>query len=143
MRIPLVSDLHYDLPQLDWVVHVAPDFDLVVLAGDHLDITSGLSLDAQSAVILKYLGLLQAVARVAVTSGNHELSGPDPDGEQTAGTASSARPQWVWVYHWLPCESPGCWTGCCHYGDQDISDTAAGYATSHRRRRASRERHVP
>ena len=41
-------------------MHVAPDFDLVVLAGDHLYITSGLSLDAQSAVILKHLGLLHA-----------------------------------------------------------------------------------
>lgn len=37
MRILVVSALHYDLPQLDWVVRVAPDFDLVVLAGDHLD----------------------------------------------------------------------------------------------------------
>ncbi len=34
MRILLVSDLHYALPQLDWVVRVGPDFDLVVIAGD-------------------------------------------------------------------------------------------------------------
>jgi len=33
MRILLVSDLHYTLPQLDWVVRAAPRFDLVVLAG--------------------------------------------------------------------------------------------------------------
>ena len=33
MRILLVSDLHYALPQLDWVVRVGPDYDLVVVAG--------------------------------------------------------------------------------------------------------------
>ena len=38
VRILLVSDLHYTLPQLDWVVRSAPSFDLVVLAGDQLDI---------------------------------------------------------------------------------------------------------
>ena len=31
MRILLVSDLHYTLPQLDWVVRAAPSFDLVVM----------------------------------------------------------------------------------------------------------------
>ena len=40
LRILLVSDLHYTLPQLDWVVRAAPRFDLVVLAGDHFDISS-------------------------------------------------------------------------------------------------------
>jgi hypothetical protein len=33
VRILLVSDLHYALPQFDWVVDHAPDFDLVVVAG--------------------------------------------------------------------------------------------------------------
>ena len=66
MRILLVSDLHYTLPQLDWVVRVAPSFDLVVLAGDHLDISSSVSLDAQSVVILRYLSLLQSAGRVVV-----------------------------------------------------------------------------
>ena len=54
MRILLVSDLHYTLPQFDWVVRSAPRFDLVVLAGDHLDISSAVSLDAQSVVVLRY-----------------------------------------------------------------------------------------
>jgi predicted phosphodiesterase len=47
VRILLVSDLHYTLPQLDWVVRSAPSFELVVLAGDQLDISSTVSLDAQ------------------------------------------------------------------------------------------------
>ena len=91
MRILLASDLHYRLPQFDWVVRVAPSFDLVVLAGDHLDISSPVSLDAQSVVVLKYLSLLHAAGAVAVSSGNHDLTGPDAQGEQTALWLAEAR----------------------------------------------------
>jgi predicted phosphodiesterase len=91
LRILLVSDLHYSLPQLDWVVQVAPSFDLVVLAGDHLDIGSTVPLDVQSVVILRYLSLLAAAGRVAVCSGNHDLTGPDAQGEQAALWLAEAR----------------------------------------------------
>lgn len=91
MRILLVSDLHYRLPQLDWVVRVAPSFDLVVMAGDHLDIGSAVSLDAQSVVVLQYLSLLQSAGRVVVSSGNHDLTGPDARGEQAALWLAEAR----------------------------------------------------
>ncbi len=84
MRILLVSDLHYTLPQFDWVVGVAPSFDLVVLAGDMLDISSTVPLNAQSVVVLRYLSLLEAAGKVAVASGNHDLTGPDANGEQSA-----------------------------------------------------------
>lgn len=91
MRVLLVSDLHYTLPQLDWVVKVAPDFDLVVLAGDSLDIASAVPLDAQSVVILRYLNLLKERTQVAVSSGNHDLTGPDDKGEQCALWLAGAR----------------------------------------------------
>jgi len=84
MRLLLVSDLHYSLPQFDWVVRVAPQFDLVAVAGDLLDISSPVPLHAQSVVVLKYLALLHAAGRVAVGSGNHDLTGPDANGEQSA-----------------------------------------------------------
>jgi len=84
VRILLVSDLHYSLPQLDWVVEVAPRFDLVVVAGDNLDISSAVSLDAQTVVVLRYLSMLHASATIAVSSGNHDLTGPDAHGEQAA-----------------------------------------------------------
>lgn len=35
-----VSDLHHTLRQLDWVVAAAGDYEVVVVAGDHLDIGS-------------------------------------------------------------------------------------------------------
>ncbi len=91
MRLLLVSDLHYSLPQLDWLVQVAPSFDLVALAGDQLDIGSAVPLDVQSVVILRYLSLLQAAGRVAVCSGNHDLTGPDVQGEQSALWLAEAR----------------------------------------------------
>lgn len=91
MRILLVSDLHYNLPQLDWVVRVAPSFDLVVLAGDQLDISSPVSLDTQSVVILRYLSLLQEATQVVISSGNHDLTGPDAQGEQAALWLAEAR----------------------------------------------------
>jgi len=105
VRILLVSDLHYTLPQLDWVVRSAPSFDLVVLAGDHLDISSTVSLDAQSVVMLRYLALLQAAGRVAVSSGNHDLTGPDANGEQSAVWLGKARAAGV------PTDGDSLWVG--------------------------------
>ena len=91
MRILLVSDLHYSLPQLDWVVRATPSFDLVVMAGDHLDIGSAVPLDAQSVVILRYLALVKHAGNVVVSSGNHDLTGPDASGEQAAVWLAEAR----------------------------------------------------
>lgn len=81
MRWLLVSDLHYTLPQLDWVHKVAADFDLVVLAGDLLDISSTLVVDAQIVVVLKYLGRISERTRLVVCSGNHDLNARNGAGE--------------------------------------------------------------
>jgi Icc-related predicted phosphoesterase len=84
MRLLLVSDLHYSLPQLDWVVAAGPSFDVVVLAGDSLNISSAVPLDAQSVVVQRYLELIASTTRLVVSSGNHDLTGPDAAGEQSA-----------------------------------------------------------
>src|SRR3954471_993907 len=34
MRALVVADLHYSLPQFDWLLAAAPEFDLVIFAGD-------------------------------------------------------------------------------------------------------------
>ena len=91
MRILLVSDLHYNLPQLDWVVGAGPGHDLVVVAGDSLNIASPVPLDAQAVVILQYLALLDGSTSVVVSSGNHDLTGPDAAGEQSALWLAGAR----------------------------------------------------
>lgn len=84
MRLLLISDLHYTLTQFDWVVARASDFDLVVMAGDQLDISSTLPLAAQTVVMQQYFDLLHAAGRFIVSSGNHDLDGEDANGERAA-----------------------------------------------------------
>ena len=59
MRCLLAADLHYSLQQFDWVNEVAGYFDIVVLAGDHLDLGSIVDYRAQSAVVKQYIGKLK------------------------------------------------------------------------------------
>jgi Icc-related predicted phosphoesterase len=91
MRCLLVSDLHYALKQFDWVQSVADRFDLVVIAGDHLDISGHASVDVQIVVILKYLKRLHGTTRLVVSSGNHDLNASDANGEKTARWLARAR----------------------------------------------------
>ncbi len=91
MRLLLVSDLHYTLRQFDFVVDVAPDFDVVVMAGDHLDISSAVELDAQIVVVGRYLEVLRDATSLIVSSGNHDLTGDDPQGERAALWMSDTR----------------------------------------------------
>lgn len=91
MKALLVSDLHYVLKQYDWVYGVADQFDLVVIAGDHLDISSLVSVDAQIVVIRKYLMRLSAKTKLVVCSGNHDLSARSPAGERFASWLGPGR----------------------------------------------------
>jgi Icc-related predicted phosphoesterase len=84
LKCLLVSDLHYTLKQFDWVDRVAGEFDLVVVAGDHLDISSIVALDAQIVVILNYLRRLHGKTRLMVSSGNHDLNARDASDEKVA-----------------------------------------------------------
>jgi Icc-related predicted phosphoesterase len=72
------------LPQLDWVLSVADSYDLVVVAGDHLDISSIVEPDAQIAVTLEYLTRIAAKTPVVACSGNHDLNGCNELGERAA-----------------------------------------------------------
>lgn len=82
MKCLLVSDLHYALKQYDWTAEIAPDFDVVVIAGDHLDISGHVAGPVQIVVILKYLKLLMTRTRLLVCSGNHDLDARDETGEK-------------------------------------------------------------
>src|SRR4051812_45659292 len=81
----LIADLHYSLPQFDWVLESAADFDVVVMAGDHLDISSIVDGCAQSVVIRKYFSPLRARTRLLTCSGNHDLDSKNEAGEKVAG----------------------------------------------------------
>src|SRR5580658_9359905 len=84
MQFLLVSDLHYALKQYDWTVAVASAFDVVVIAGDHLDIASRVDGGVQIVVILKYLKRLIGRTQLLVSSGNHDLDVRDESGEKVA-----------------------------------------------------------
>jgi Icc-related predicted phosphoesterase len=91
MRILLVSDLHYTLRQLDWVTSVAAEYDLVVVAGDLLDISSIVEPDAQIVVALEYLARIASKTAVVACSGNHDLSAQNDLDERAAPWLDSAR----------------------------------------------------
>ena len=84
MRCLVVADLHYSLPQFDWLLSAAPNFDLVIFAGDALDIGSMVDFRAQIVVVKKYLELLSGITRVILCSGNHDLDARSPEGEKIA-----------------------------------------------------------
>lgn len=84
MRYLLASDLHYTLPQLDWIAEQAPEFDAVVLAGDHLDAGGRVDLNAQITLMVAYLERLSTTTTVLANSGNHDLTGRRADGEKAA-----------------------------------------------------------
>jgi Icc-related predicted phosphoesterase len=84
MRILLAADLHYALPQLDWIVRAAADRDVVVLAGDLVDIVSPVTVDAQIVALRASLADLASRTQLVVCSGNHDLNARSVAGEKTA-----------------------------------------------------------
>jgi len=72
MKILVVSDLHFGLAQYDWVGQQAANYELVIIAGDLLDLGGHLDLDTQITVVVKYLRAISAKTRLLVCSGNHD-----------------------------------------------------------------------
>jgi predicted phosphodiesterase len=87
----LTSDLHYALKQFDWVSNVAKNFDVVIIAGDHLDISSAVDIRFQIPVILTYLKRIHPLTTLMICSGNHDLDARSPAGEKVAKWISKAR----------------------------------------------------
>ena len=91
MRCLVVADLHYSLPQFDWLLAAAPQFDVVIFAGDALDIGSMVDFRAQILVVKKYLTLLSGITRVILCSGNHDLDERSAEGEKIARWVGEVR----------------------------------------------------
>jgi Icc-related predicted phosphoesterase len=91
MRGLLVSDIHYELKQFDWVQAAAAGFDLVVIAGDSLDISSYVAVEAQIVVVSKYLRRMAQRTRLITSSGNHDLNARGANGEQVAAWLARGR----------------------------------------------------
>ncbi len=97
MRALLVSDLHYDLRKLDWVLAETAGVDLLVVAGDLLDIASAVPLEAQIDVVLEYLARAARRTTVVVCSGNHDLDHRTAGGEKATAWIAEARADGVIV----------------------------------------------
>jgi Icc-related predicted phosphoesterase len=91
VRVLLVADLHYDLKKFDWLLGEAARVDVLVVAGDLLDISSAVPLDAQITVVLEYLARYAAAATTVVCSGNHDLDHRTDDGEKATAWLAEAR----------------------------------------------------
>lgn len=97
VQLLLASDLHYALPQLDWILEQADDLDAVVLAGDLLDVSSPVPLESQIVAIRAYLRTLAARTTTIVCSGNHDLSARNGHGEKSAPWITACRDDGVIV----------------------------------------------
>ena len=115
MQILMVSDLHYTLKQLDWVAAIAGEYDLLVVAGDLLDIASFVEPDAQIAVVLEYLARMAAKTTVIACSGNHDLNASNEYGERAARWLDSARASEVFV-DGARLETDASWSRCARGG---------------------------
>ena len=71
MRILLTSDLHYKLRQYDWLIGAAAGFDVVVIAGDHIDAFLPVPSGVQIAALSASLTAVAQRSRVLACSGNH------------------------------------------------------------------------
>ncbi|MES2635573.1 MAG: metallophosphoesterase [Pseudomonadota bacterium] len=91
MRILQTSDLHYRLRHYDWLIGAAPRFDAVVIAGDHMDISSAVSEGVQIAALSASLAAVAAKTHLLASSGNHDLNGRTASGEKTASWMGQLR----------------------------------------------------
>lgn len=72
MKVLATGDLHYSLPQFDWLLERAANYDVVIIAGDLLDIAGHVDLDAQILVVQRYLEELSKNSTLLFCSGNHD-----------------------------------------------------------------------
>lgn len=91
MRVLLASDLHYQLRQYDWLIRAAPDFDAVVIAGDHLDASLAVPGAVQIVALRASFAAIAQHSHLLVCSGNHDLNARSAAGEKTADWLAAAR----------------------------------------------------
>src|ERR1700676_3866890 len=75
MRLLLTADLHYRIQWFRWLVEQAPDFDLICIAGDLLDMFKSETRLEQARQVRTLIRELADLVPVAVCSGNHDNAG--------------------------------------------------------------------
>ena len=75
MKLLLTADLHYHLHWFRWLIEEAPNFDLVCIAGDLLDMFKSEATIEQAREITRVIRELADIVPVALCSGNHDNAG--------------------------------------------------------------------
>jgi len=90
MRILLTSDLHSDDAKLRWLVEESPTHDVLLVAGDLLDIFSRTGFIGQKSRMIRWKSSVLACDRAMTwCSGNHDFF----NGDQTP--MAGASPLWM------------------------------------------------
>lgn len=95
MKIIHIADLHARWEWYRWLTAHAPEFDLVVLAGDLLDLMSPESLPSQQKWVAEWLDTLPTPC--VICSGNHDLGFDSRVPDPTGWLAELSRPGRVFV----------------------------------------------
>jgi DNA repair exonuclease SbcCD nuclease subunit len=75
MKLLLTADFHYRIHWFRWLIEQAPDFDLVCIAGDLLDMFKAETRLEQAREITRFIRKLADLVPVAICSGNHDNAG--------------------------------------------------------------------
>jgi Icc-related predicted phosphoesterase len=96
MKILHVADLHYTLKQFDWLVAQRPQYELIIIGGDLLDLGGFLEREVQTVVVEKYFQKLAQGGKLGVISGNHDYDAQLKD-EQIAQWIQKCRDYGMYV----------------------------------------------
>src|SRR3984893_4888756 len=75
MKLLLTADLHFRVDWFRWLLEQAPNYDLICIAGDLLDMFEAKSTREQAREVSRLIKELADIAPVAVCSGNHDNAG--------------------------------------------------------------------
>ena len=75
MKLLLTADLHYHLHWFRWLIEEAPNFDLVCIAGDLLDMFKSEATIEQAREITRVIRELADIVPIALCSGNQDNAG--------------------------------------------------------------------
>src|ERR1700756_120078 len=75
MKLLLTADIHFRIDWFRWLIGQAPNYDLVCIVGDLLDIFEVKSTREQAREVTSLLRELADIVPVAVCSGNHDNAG--------------------------------------------------------------------
>jgi predicted phosphodiesterase len=75
MKLLITADLHFRIHWFRWLIEQAPDFDLICIAGDLLDMFASETRTEQARETTRLVRELANIVSVAVCSGNHDNAG--------------------------------------------------------------------